>query len=211
MLSIPNPKENYADDHSFTGKTIEVRVKDETFHIHQSIICKTSEFFKNAVKLEWAGVKKKPIDLRNESKDTFNVYLGWLYSKSLYHISHLSSTWTKLTEAYVIGEKLMDQSFQVAVMDAMIGHRTNHTQWFPSIENINTIYDGTVEASPARRLMVDLCVWRDGSPWTNKELLGKVHDDFVDDLLLALLEQRKPPATKSHAPWMDPQAYRRSK
>lgn len=203
--------ENRADDHSFTGKTIEIRIKNKTFHIHQSVICNTSEFFKNAVKVEWAGVEKKPIDLGNESRDTFNIYLGWLYAKSLYHVSYLSSTWTQLTEAYVIGEKMMDVTFQAAVMDAMIGHRTYQTQWFPTIQNINTIYDGTVEASPARRPMVNLCVWRDGSPWKNKNKLAEeMHEDFVDDLLSALLDQRKPPAGKSHAPWMDLQTYRRS-
>jgi len=196
------------DCYSFTGKTIEIKIKDDTFHVHKGIICSTSEFFKNAVKMEWAGAGK-PIDLSNESRDTFNIYLGWLYAKNLSHVSCTSTAWTQLTEAYIIGEKFIDTTFQMAVIDAMIIHHTaNPSKYFPSIENVNCIYEGTVESSPARRFMVDLCVWKDGtSPWVKGKLTAYMHEDFLDDLLVALLDQRKPPAGRSRVPWLKSVVY----
>jgi hypothetical protein len=204
----------YPDNLSFTGKTIQIRVNDETYRIHKTVICSTSEFFKNAVKLEWAGRDGKPIDLGHESREIFDIYLGWLYAKDLHGIDEDGAkAWTQLTKSYVLGEKFMDSRFQASIIREMIRMRMySEAQVYPSIQDINRIYDGTVESSPARRFMVDLCVWKDGgAPWNNKiKIASDLHEDFADDLLTALLDQRKPPAGKSRAPWTDRHAYKSS-
>jgi hypothetical protein len=193
--------QNYADSHSFTGKTIEVRVKGSTFYVHEKIVCKTSAFFRNALKPECTGPERQPIDLENEPSETFNLYMGWLYVRNLDHVPDTPDNWSKLAKLYVMGERFIDATFQDAVIDTMI-RNYQLGRGFPTTPTINLIYENTTELSPGRRFMIDLCVWRDDLPWKEeKTMLTDMHQVFANDLLTALLKERKAPAKRFHAPW----------
>ena len=109
----------------------------------------------------------------------------------------------------VLGERIMDSGFQIAVMYQMICKRlrgltgTESTSLPPSTI-VNIIYKGTTERSPSRRLMVDLCVWSGSEVWKCMKSFGEeTNVDFNNDLIQALLDQRAPPRGGGIArPWI---------
>jgi hypothetical protein len=55
------------------------------YPIHESVVCKTSTFFDNAMKPEWASARPDPrrVDLSDEEPDIFSIYIHWLYFKTI--------------------------------------------------------------------------------------------------------------------------------
>lgn len=90
---------------------------------------------------------------------------------------------------YVYGEKIMDLRFKHAVVKAII-RSTHHRHedgkvYMPVTDTVNTIYGGTLDGSPARKLLVDLFMCYGHSGW-----MGDFEYDpgFLRDLVLARMQ-----------------------
>ena len=68
-------------DRSNFAQTITVLVgeKEQSFIVHQDIICASSEFFRAAVSKGWQEEETKTVRLREHSPAAFKIYLEWLY------------------------------------------------------------------------------------------------------------------------------------
>jgi hypothetical protein len=94
-----------------------------------------------------------------------------------------------LAKCYVLGEKLMDNGFKNAVVDALFDAMSNqpfYPHHYPGQRPIKIIHDGTLEGPPARRLLVD--IWtteaeEHGAQYINNGMPA----DFTCDLAKALL------------------------
>jgi hypothetical protein len=163
------------------------------------------------LKPEWTGIERRPVNLEDESSEMFNLYLSWLYMRKLDHLLDTPNSWSRLAKLYVMGERLMDSTLQDAVIATMIRNRQTG-KGFPPPSAINMIYNKTTEISPGRRLMVDMCVWRDGIPWKEaKNMFSDMHPVFANDLLMGLMKERKAPGKDIQAPWVvNPKTYSRS-
>lgn len=170
-----------------------------------------SPFFKNAVKPAWAAARgDHPIDLTDENPDIADVYFSWLYSRIL----RVSEKWESLKYAqlYVFGEKLMHCEFQNDVINAMIRYFVGmdtrkdsgsvNITIIPGARAITTIYEGTIQGSPARRLMVDR--WCEGHPFREVEQYrNHIPHDFAWDYLKAFLSSNP----IQHKSFADPSLY----
>ncbi|KAF5844944.1 hypothetical protein GGP41_008777 [Bipolaris sorokiniana] len=88
-----------------------------------------------------------------------------------------------LSNCYVIGERIMDNGFKNAVVDALvearpIGNTGNRRK--PSVSTLTIIYTSTPEHSPARRLMANILV----------TFLTQMPFPFVNDLVEAFIENK---------------------
>lgn len=99
-----------------------------------------------------------------------------------------------MSELYVLAEMLMDDSTKNVIL-AAIRKRCESPQFghsLPEPSAVRTIYDGTPESSPARRLMVDIFSQRASKEriehWTTENL----PKDFLLDLSVNLIAQRSP-------------------
>lgn len=166
--------------------------------VYESCITRNSDFFRAAMKKEWAEGQTRTIKLPEEHcLETLTHYLNYAYSQKLPtdRITAVASTgfpggtWTVLAKIYVLGESMLDQSVQNAVIKEFVrlprltceANKTNKS-WYPSAEAISLIYDGTTAESPARRLMVDYHVVRGYETW----LGSHCHPAFLLDLAKAL-------------------------
>jgi hypothetical protein len=106
---------------------------------------------------------------------------------------------TSQADAYVFGEKIMDQKYKRAVLDTIAGVQRDAPD-FPCAEAFVIIYDGTPEGSPARRLLVDMYAYGayDAPDWIREfELLP--HNALVD-IMSAMIKVRR---ENSARPWTE--------
>lgn len=178
--------------------TVTVGTNGTTYPIHQSLVCASSKFFRSAVKPEWTSSKADPraVDLSEEVPGTFEIYVHWLYFKTLPTVrmepkANIASEYKDLARCYVLGEKLIDIEFKNAVLDSFADAMADQLlkeHRFPGVQEINIIYKGTMEDSPARELLVD--IWAHHSLESWNILLELLPAEFILDLTKAFITLR---------------------
>lgn len=104
-----------------------------------------------------------------------------------------------LAKFYVLAENLLDQTTKGIVLTAISARAEescpDKSHDFPAIDSVQVIYEGTVEGSPARRLLVQLYTdFGDSTFLTAKaEVVPK---DFIYELSLSMLGRR--PLLRDH-------------
>lgn len=108
------------------------------------------------------------------------------------HKSYIGEEHSVLLQVYVLAEKLQDVQTKNhairAVLDLSDLHSANGIWATPSIDAVNMVYNGTTEASPARRLLVDLF----STIYISSilDLGGDMHKDFRSELGKTLMKLR---------------------
>lgn len=141
--------------------------------------------------------------LPDDDPKTFQVYAHWLYSGTLpvtYGIlgKEVDFEYLDLVKAYVLGDKLLDDTFRRTVIDAIVEaslvERINWDPWFPGDEAILYAYSNTLKESPIRKLLVDFHVYYGDSEWIGDLKIAEQYPkSFLIDLSTALLDRRKFP------------------
>ncbi|KAF2641196.1 hypothetical protein P280DRAFT_398397, partial [Massarina eburnea CBS 473.64] len=192
-----------------SGEAVKVTVgsspKQETFYIPKSVLQSSSAFLRAALKPEWAGDTCRPIDLTDENPTAFGIYAQWLYSgRFLFKLkgaADLSDNWITLAQTYVLGEKLMDTTFQNEVIDAVFAYRTQAGVCIPTYRTIKIAYEGTCAGSPMRKYLVDTYVWSVHISWTFKNIVEDTSVEFLQEVLEALVKIRPTNKRGEQAPW----------
>lgn len=138
---------------------------------HGNFISRRSEFFKAALKKEWAEGQTRIIKLPDEEPRVVTYYLSYAYSKCLptdIFTADFLGTFPEesdeyyqlLADLYTLGERLLDETICGAITKEFI-RLTSPTsksakRYCPMKEAVSIIYRGTTAGSPARRLMVDI-------------------------------------------------------
>lgn len=141
----------------------------ETLNIHHGVLCKSSSFFRKAMKPEWIKLEEQVaiIDLPDDSVQTVSDYIRWLYSDNmgikLYHAGgdtrervaeEAEKVFVMLAKAYVFGEKIIDVKYKNAVAETMLA-AIESSKWNLGPNSVDIIYKGTPSTSPIRRLIAD--------------------------------------------------------
>lgn len=178
-----------------------VGAEETCFYVHEWIITASSEFFKSAVKKEWTRSENREIDLRDESPAEFKIYVHWLYSGNTVVEAWLKARdlekdgpdFNPLAKLYVLGERLNDATFQDHIINAILFLSRREDErgktWCPTDAVANTIYAGTPNNSPARRLMVDFFADYGDHDWIYDES-EEINHEFLTDLSKTLLGRR---------------------
>jgi hypothetical protein len=196
------------DKSSISGEIIAVAVSEKIFYVHRALLVASSKFFQNAMKPGWRTNVTRPIDVSDAKAEDFQRYSQWLYTK---HVPELIwKTYTILARLYVLGEQIMDEEFQDAILSAMI--RTYRSKP-PTMPAIRIIYDGTTAKSPARQIMIDFCAYS-LMPTSNRliDLDPEKDGEIMLDMVAALVKHRAQPGKHIARPWIEkPETYRVSK
>ncbi|PNP57774.1 hypothetical protein THARTR1_01932 [Trichoderma harzianum] len=189
------------------GRALSVTVGSSdpvTFSVHETLICRTSDYFKTAMKAHWETSTSGSITLKEEDPEIFEIYLHWLYFEILPVRNDSPGLegnieYVQLAKSYALGEFLQDINFKDAALDAILiktrSKASDGQSWIPFGSTIRHIYEGTPESSAARRLFVDLYTYHGHGDWltnwANKDDLPK---QFLLDLAIAVLTQRSRPS-----------------
>jgi hypothetical protein len=101
-----------------------------------------------------------------------------------------------LAKLYAFGEKILDSHFQNSVNNGIVvasRDDVNGTQIYPLGEIVNIIYNNTPNGSPGRRLLVDMWHDRAHAHFITEWYSSKLHHEFLEDVLLAILKGRQLP------------------
>ncbi|KAH7094862.1 hypothetical protein FB567DRAFT_543264 [Paraphoma chrysanthemicola] len=191
-----------------SGGTVSVLVGKETFHVHQTVLVGSSMFFQNAMKPEWRTDLTKPIDLADADPVLFKAYSQWLYTKQAPELV-ADYNYLRLAELYVFGERIMDEAFKQAMLRAIMNEANDKKARAPSLESIRIIYAGTQANDPARRLIVDISVYRiDTGARRIRNADSSVDGEYMKDFLTALVEHCMPVRGRKSRPWVtNPNSY----
>lgn len=215
VMAVAPEVRAYEDQFDLSGPTIEFVVGPDltpvTFHIHEKLVCASSDFCKCAVNGPWKESKSRSIVLDDVDASIFQIYVSWLYRAQLpVRIDapghEGNAEYLALARAYVLGDRLQDVAFCDACIDTMIiksqtpaadGH-----SWNPVGPVIACIYENTTTRSKVRMFLVDLYV-RNGvgnwlTKWADKDT--DLPKDFLFDLAVALLNTRPRPEKQVSQP-----------
>lgn len=149
--------------------------QEDTFTVHETLICEHAAFFKAACSGDWKEGPTRTVRLSSSSPANFQIYLDWLYSHqqldltdlamksveeaglsckqklaenlALHHISKLINLW-------VMGDYLMDTIFKNRVMDNIIWHELPKRR-LVKLHMINRIITNTPRVSGLQRWVID--------------------------------------------------------
>lgn len=178
-----------------------------TFNVHESLICAASKFVKRAVSDEWNASTERSVKLQEEDPEIFQIYVHWLYRHALpVRIDRPgidgNAEYLRLAKAYVLGDMLLDGSFQDAALDAILekthSKANDGRRWYPVGPVIEVIYDNTVESSKARALLVDLYTYHAHGTWlVDHAKYEQLPKQFLYDLAVSILNIRSQPTPPS--------------
>jgi hypothetical protein len=175
--------------------TLLVGLKEEPLVAHENYLTKNSDFFKTAMKKEWAEGQTRVIKLPEDDPDTVTDYLTFVYSRDLPTSTLIKSypspsdrEWKSLAKLYVLGERVLDKCIRNAVVAEVSRFSTpdENSKWgyMPTAAS-NIFFEGTPEGAPIRRMIVDKHVSSGYKPW----LAAHDHPALILEVARALLEK----------------------
>ncbi|GIZ37635.1 hypothetical protein CKM354_000107800 [Cercospora kikuchii] len=177
----------------------------EVFLVHDFLLKQSSKFFQTALKEEWREGQDKKINLPDDEPDIFGAYVEYLFSGKIATATEKAAVdltrddagleYTCQAKLYVLGEKLLDDKFCDCALRAMVElsrlERANGVHYLPGILAVQTIYEGTTDASPIRRFLVDLYLTRVSKKW-----LSDASTNCPEAFLIDLLQENWPLVNK---------------
>ncbi|CAI7619031.1 unnamed protein product [Penicillium viridicatum] len=183
------------------GPTVKITVgtSKEPFHVHESVLCTSSHFFKAAMSGSWKESKEHTIELPEDDPKAFAIYSHWLYfagipglreaAKKGESAKQSAQEYYDLVSAYVLGDKLLDAKFQNSVIDAIIdtcstADSRDRKLYFPDADAVSHAYNNTTKSSKIRQMLVALYLHAAGDEWLSeehpKEFLFSVAKGFAE-------------------------------
>ena len=140
--------------HIFVGE------EQKDFLVHKQLICNYSPCFDAAFNQDFEEAKTGIMKLPKISVEICELFLGWLYTMSLWDSSAKLEEWPKtsdLMKLYVFADVAKIPSLKNLCIDA-ISQISDVEGQFP-IASIAYVYQNTIKGSPIRRFIVDSLAW----------------------------------------------------
>jgi hypothetical protein len=147
--------------------TILVGSEEQSFMVHQDLICDKSRFFKAACSDHWREGQDRVVRLPNIDPIAFKAYCGWVYSGELPKntCTPTSSVGDKvdeqrlLVDLYILGDKLDDLQMRNQANSQLLD--TMHRQrMLCNPGTLKRVYASTPPGSLLRRMLVDVTLAR---------------------------------------------------
>jgi hypothetical protein len=187
---------NFSHDDTIT---LIVGPEEAKMTVHGAYLTRDSEFFKTALKKEWVGGQTRTIKLPEEDPETMGHYMTFVYEKKLPlddlrpdKREHFDARWPILIDLWLYGERFVNRTIQNAAIKEIFRltciECRNGLRWYPSRENVDRIYQGTLEGSHLRRLILDMHITMGAPGWFSAGADGR---EFLLDLTKDLYEKMR--------------------
>ena len=186
----PTPPSSFGRD---TIVTLLVGADEQELVAHKHFL-RHSPFFQAALQETWAEGQTSIVKLPEEKPEIVAAYLDYSYSgklptESTTLVISNANAYNVLADLYVLGERLQDKKVRNAIADEVLKFNGAYVKGTvrenPMDYAITTIYDGTTEGHPARRLLVDLFLYKGEWRWV-REIS---QNDFLVDVATASMAE----------------------
>lgn len=160
-----------------------------------------------ALKKEWKEGQERTIPLPDDKADVVALYIQWVYGGKIFSRqppSEAPSTGRELdllVDCYIFGEKVQDDNFKDAVLDALLAcidtKDEEGSRWFPTGHSVQRAYEQTPQGSPLRKLLVDMYNQSGRSDWIKED--NSV--EFLADLAREMFDTRSRPLGTNLTDW----------
>lgn len=170
----PTPPSSFGRD---TIVTLLVGADEQELVAHKHFLTRHSPFFQAALQKTWAEGQESIVKLPEEKLEIVAAYLDYSYSgklptESTTLVISNANAYNVLADLYVLGERLQDKKVRNAIADEVLKFNGAYVKGTvrenPMDYAITTIYDGTTEGHPARRLLVDLFLYKGEWRWVRE-------------------------------------------
>jgi hypothetical protein len=182
--------------------TLLVGPDEQKFIIHESCIARNSDFFKAALKKEWAEGQTRTVKLPDEHcLDTVVHYLNFAYHGKLPTQDIITNfpgglcpdPYPSLAKIYVLGERMIDKAVQHAAIKEFIRlsslKNKDNQRSFPGAQATTVLFEGTNANSPIRRLIVDFYVTYGTASWAYDSHHRELLSDLAKELQIKVHAQ----------------------
>jgi BTB/POZ domain len=158
--------------HRFGGEEtaiIQVGSTPKLFHVHKSLLCDASPFFRAALNGRFKESAEGVVTLPYDDPEAFERFLGWLYFREYEIKVNLGSDkefelWQEIVVDHIFADKVQASDFHNHIMEAVVqAFQTLGLRPMP-LRSIHQIYSETRETSPLRSLAVAMYE-RVGASW----------------------------------------------
>jgi hypothetical protein len=156
---FPSLSSNSPSQHSrlLSNSTVDIWVgpaPDTThYNIHEKLLCHHSPFFRRVFYGDKSESKKsKVFGLEEEDDATFEMFVGWLYSRSLRAPTQESEV-GPLLDLYLMAVKFEIEALETDVVEAIRTFYYNNNS-YPGLRRVQYIYSNTDDDNAMREMMV---------------------------------------------------------
>ena len=202
--SSNNVRSSFEPAHSYHDAWVSIHVGSPTtsFGIHKDLLISSSKYFKAMFSVALAESRLGVVNLPEDDSVVVHTYIDFLYTGKV-AFAHSGeqqqtlSTWETPIRCWIFGDKIQDERFTNATMDAII-HKSqlrdhSGSRWFPTRDLTKLVYQNTTETSPLRELIIAQHVKYGHGSWYEGNTTDDVHPEFMLDLVRALMTDRPAP------------------
>lgn len=163
---------------------------EEEMLVHADCLTARSEFFAAALSKAWKEGQTRTIKLPEDDPATAAQYLDFCYhnyrlpTQQKFTSDQIKSMFFALARLYVFGERVLDSTLRDATINQLITFSDVVNDdlpaypHYPGPKAIEMVYEGTTEAAPMRKLLVDMYVRLGSKEW----LVPELHPAFCQDV-----------------------------
>ena len=138
------------------------------FHVHRSLLCEASSFFKAAFEGNFRETSEQKMDLPEEDEGSFDLFVQWLYDRHYEIPLGWLERFLEPVKLYVLADKYDVRGLRSLIIEKLFEMgkqcmRTNKAA--PGWEAMAYVYDHTSQNSGLRRLCADWYAWAAPLAW----------------------------------------------
>ena len=152
--------------------TLHVGPTKTSFHVHKTILCDASPFFRAAFNSasDFKEALEQSTNLPEDDIDTIERFLSWLYTRKFgLQEGETHSDWEvrylQLAKLYVLADKLGVSALKNYIVDKIFELKKSLKAVPPQHATISYVYANSLEGSALRKLLVDWHVWHIDMKW----------------------------------------------
>lgn len=127
------------------------------FRLHRDLLCERSEFFQASFGGHFKEAEAQELALPEDSVESFELLLGWLYGAPLISISS-EQKFPIYLDLVILAQKLGLEHLQNETMDHILKFYRLYSPE-PPAHTIRSIYGNTSTGDPLRRLIIRCAAW----------------------------------------------------
>jgi len=149
--------------------TIEVGEDKAKFHIHKTLLCDASAFFKAALKPGFKESRNQKVKLPEDTTETFELFLSWLYAQEYKGMDEnlLKKPGTanqaeleRFMNLFIFADKVGAQGLKRQMVNKHFKIcRKEGLYAVPGIQTVTELYGRTTQTCALRRLWIAMNVW----------------------------------------------------